>query len=310
MEGKRKQNVLLSIAILILAVLNGYLFFDEPNYDLVRFNRNLFTITDTSAIQSIRLMSGQMDLSMNRQNQWKINGQTNSDQDIRRMFFTLMNRIRIANKPGESVSSAILKNQNRVEVSFGGLVPDFSVVTNQAKTKTYFVTSQDVFEMEVPGYRDFIASIFQLQADQWMDRTMINANWRTIQKISVEYSTSDFDNFEIVFDKQFFTIEGISPLDSNRVVQFLNEFEALIANERISAGRLPNLDSLAKTQPELIIKIEDINSSYPFQFSFYPKLPSTQYQLITNQAGDKYLLEIRRAIKFYRKRSDFSYKVQ
>lgn len=310
MEGKRKQNSILLIAIVLLVAANGFLFLDEPSYDQVRFDRNQFTIADTSAIQNVGLISSEMELSMSRQTQWKVNGAAKSDQDIRRMLFTLMNRIRIANKPGESVSSAILANQNKVEVSFGGIIPDFSVVSNQARTKTYFVSNQEVFEMEVPGYKDYIASIFQLQADQWIDRSMINANWRTIQQLSIGYLISPENDFEIVFDKQFFMIDGIASLDSNRVVQFLNEFEALKANERISEGRFPKLDSLAQTKPDLIIKIEDINFDSMLQFNFYPNLPGTQYQLITNQAGDRYILDSRRAKVFYRKRQDFIYKAE
>ena len=114
----------------------------------------------------------------------------------------------------------------------------------------------------MPGYKDNVVDIFKLHPDQWRDRLMFDGSWRTIQKATLNYTTGDV--MEIAFKDKFFLVNDRQPQDSSAVIDYLNQFQYFEANEMISSGRFPQLDSLKDTKPTALLTIEDIKSEIVF----------------------------------------------
>ena len=85
---------------------------------------------------------------------------------------------------------------------------------------------------------------------------------------------------EIVFNDQFFLINGNPPNDSSAVIDYLNQFQYFEANEMISEGRFPRFDSLAQTKPSTIVTIEDIKYEETIVFQIYPNMKGQAYHLV------------------------------
>ena len=98
---------------------------------------------------------------------------------------------------------------------------------------------------------------------------------------------------------------GLEKIDSSEVVNFLNQFEFLQANERISVGFLSAFDSLSKTAPELVIRLEDIKYKQPIEIRIFGELPGQQIRLVLDQNAEMMVFEAQRIEPFFRTREDF-----
>ena len=133
----------------------------------------------------------------------------------------------------------------------------------------------------MPGYKDNVVDIFLLHPDQWRDRLVLDASWRSIQELSL--TRRNEDPLTLTFDDKFFLVNGSTAQDSSAVVDYLNQFQYFEANEMLSAGRFPRFDSLAQTQPLATIEIDDIKQGEPIQLSIFPTLDNQAYHLVISE---------------------------
>ena len=204
--------------------------------------------------------------------------------------------------------AALLETGRQIaDVDFlGDYQENFQVLGDANATKTYFLVADEGYQVEIPGYSDYVGAIFQLRKDQWRDRLVINGNWRSIQKLEVDYA-GEGEDLSIRFADAFFEVSLVDALDSNAVINYLNEFEFLRANERISPGRFPRLDSLAQTAPEAIITIDDIKGSEPLQLVIFPAIPGDQFRLVLDPNNLMAVFEEERVRALLRRPADFKY---
>ena len=305
----KTQNIRLIWLAAILLLLNMWLLSSKTSFKQLNFDTDLFAISDTSEIEKIGIKSSTFEYMMSRSSKWRLNDELPSDPSIRKIFFTMLQRIKIARElTGEEQSTVYTRFDyvgTEVVVWFNGGQLAFKVVGNSNQTKTYFLIDEHVYEVEIPGYRDYLASIFELKMDQWRDRLIFNGNWRTIQKMEAFYPEHPERDFSIQFKETFYEVVGLEKIDSSEVVNFLNQFEFLQANERISVGFLSAFDSLSKTAPELVIRLEDIKYKQPIEIRIFGELPGQQIRLVLDQNAEMMVFEAQRIEPFFRTREDF-----
>lgn len=295
-----RKNKFIFVAVFVLLGINLTLFFLPEKKDSVSFDENMFAISDTTSISQVCLLSDDAKVEMSRtENGWELNGRFSVDEGLRRLVFSIMQQVRVK-KPISEL------HEQGVDVKIGDL--NFKVSGNATKTKTYFTQEGRSYEVEIPGYKDYLASIFELNADQWRDRLAYNGSWRTIQRLKLDYLSSEEDDFEINFLEQFFGVEGVTPIDSTFVIDYLNQFQYLQANERISRGRFFRYDSLSATEPMVLLTIESINYSSEEQFSIYPSIASEAFHLIKSKGGEMMIFDQKRVRNLLVKREDFKLK--
>ena len=296
------HNRNLLVIFLGLLLVNVVFFFLGSQRSGVSFDENKFMVTDTTGISGIQIGEGVV-LSKTT-GTWRVNDQYPVDPSVRQLLFSILTRVKVK-KPVE------IAPEEGIEVSVGGASPlSFRVWGNPTKTKTYFALtgSEEVFEVHIPGYNEYLGGLFELRPAQWRDRLVIDASWRTIQKLTLDYQRSDDSDFTINFDKDFFVVQDIAPIDSNAVVNYLNLFEYFQTNEWLSTGRFEKYDSLSKMPPLATLTIEAIDQEAPVVLDIFPKLSGDRFYLLMTYEGSMLVVDDRRMREILLKKEDFKYK--
>ena len=307
----RVRNIVLLGISLLLIILNLWLFNLKPALVSLNFDPDLFMIRDTTQIEKFQFHSKILDHYFSRQEGWKINNKFPSDPNLRKMLFTVSKRVKVSRTLTGNEKEQLLKRNEEMGTSViltvDGDERSYSVVGNANKTKTYFIENQEVYQVDIPGYQDFLASIYELKRDQWRDRLVFNGNWRTIQKMEVIYPEKSDKNLLIRFKETFYEVDDLTQIDSSAVVAYLNQFEYMQANERISFGFSPAYDSLAQTPPEVIISLLDIKYKLPREIRIFPQLPGQNIRLIMDQDDELMIFESKRILPYFKSRLDFAF---
>lgn len=294
-----KQNRNFLIVFVGLALANVLFLVFGNSFRGVSFDENMFVVGDTSSIVSVRIGD---DLIKRSGDEWLMNDSYKVDRSLRSVLFLIMQRVQVK-KPVDVVMS------DGVEVEIGGEEPkSFTVSGNATKTRTYFSLKgkDEVYEVQIPGYKEYVGGIFELNTDQWKDRLILDESWRTIQQLTLDYHDADAEDVKISFDKDFFLVEGVSPIDSNLVVNYLNQFQYFQANEWVSEGRFKKYDSLSVKPPLATLTIESINDEVPIIMEIYPKLPGERFYLMRTYDQSMMVIDERRMANILLRKNDFS----
>ncbi|WP_424961659.1 DUF4340 domain-containing protein [Ekhidna sp.] len=276
------------IAIALLLVANLWLFFSGESSATPKAEK-YFLAEDLDGISRFLFVLDQDTVKLEQTGEgWMLNNQYPADEGFVNTLISVLERVEVGRTIDEWNGDVL--GSAEVEFDFNSRYR-FQFATNPTKTKTYFISEGDAKEVAVPGYRDNVADIFALHPDQWRDRLIIDGSWRTIQKLNVEKKN---DDFEIKFDDTFFLVDGQAPSDSSVVVNYLNQFQQFQANEMVSPGRFPQLDSLLETEPMATLSIEDIKHESPFTLQIYPNLENQGFHLAVDGDGQRMVLDARR----------------
>ena len=288
-----RKNKRLLILIAILLIANLFFFFSGKDSSNVSFEADLFAVQDSSSLTSIKMG----DILLIKNGTWRV-GEAPADPAFTDHLINVLMRVRI-NKPiGKMSSDGAIPIQINNERTFY-----FS--SNETKTKTYFISEGEGYQMEIPGFTDYVGGIFELERDQWRDRLVYDGSWRTIQKLTLDYVDGDRNDFTIQFEKDFFKMEGITSIDTATMMNYLNQFQYFQANERISAGRIPAMDSLAKTTPIAVLRLDDINIQREITFTIYQKRPEEPFHLLLDPNGEMIAVDAPRVANILRRKDDF-----
>ncbi|MEM0940757.1 MAG: hypothetical protein AAF600_17615 [Bacteroidota bacterium] len=278
-------------AIAILLATNLFLFFSEGEKKLTNASSKYFDVLDEEKIRRISINSGSYQIEMEEvDDSWILNDKHRADIGFVNTLLSVLSQVEfsrsIENFKSEKLGSVKLGFNDDTETEF-----DFA--SNLTRTKSYFIRNRNAVEVSVPGYKDQVVDLFLMHPDQWRDRLILDASWRSIQKLSL-YGPNR-EALEIRFDDKFFLVNNKSPRDSSAVVDYLNQFQYLEANEMISRGRFPQLDSLSETLPLAILKIDDIKFDHDLEIKVYSSMHQQSYHLVI--LGEKMMVIDTRRVK-------------
>ncbi|MFY0689981.1 MAG: hypothetical protein JXQ90_22610 [Cyclobacteriaceae bacterium] len=292
---KSKNLILLSLLVISI-LINAFLVVWEPGTTKLDFDTTYFSVSDTSDIQSIEISKNGVEVvTLQKKEGWRITQQDRADTDMLRVIKEVIRRQRILRRiTGNAAEKLLQETENAIYVSIqADKQRSFQMLSNNTKTKTYFITDGEVYEMGVPGYSDYIGGIYELTPNQWKDREIFDGNWRTIQNLTINKGTSEM--VKLKFQEAFFLVNDTEKVDSAAVVEYLQQFQGLKANERISKGQFERYDSLLASGPEYTIEIDDIKIKQPKVLNLYPKLSGETIRLITDQRGEMMVFADNRA---------------
>ncbi len=280
------------IVIGLLVVANVAVYFSGKSGSGVRFDEAQFAVRDTSSVKAISIGN----IQLRKETAWMV-GQYPADPAFVDHLLNVLLRVRVKKPVGE------MSTEDAVAISVNDR--SFHFKPNDTKTRTYFIEEGQGYEMEIPGFSDYVGGIFELAADQWRDRMVYNGSWRTIQLLTLDYTANDADDFEIRFEKDFFKIAGVAQLDTARMMDYLNQFQYFQANERLSLGRVPYLDSLAQTKPLAVLTIDDIQINQPITFTIFPRRPQDGFHLLLDPSGEMIAVDKPRTEMLLMRRGQF-----
>ena len=219
------------IGIVILLGLNLVLFYSDGSAKSSSFDDELFMIKDTTQINAIVIENEDEKIEILRNDAgWKLNNQYPVDQNFLKILFSILNKVRVKRELGKMN----VENSGDLTLGFAdGSSRSFNFSSDPIGTKSFFIEDGIGYQVEVPGYRDNVINIFELNEDQWRSRLVFDGSWRTIQKLSLKHGGEELT---IRFNSQFFDVDGQSLIDSSAVVDYLNQFQFFQAIQMISEG--------------------------------------------------------------------------
>lgn len=260
---QEKQNKVMSVLLAALTTMTLVVFLvgSGPSFEV---EKNIFMVKDLNVIDKVTLESvnGTVELEYNG-SFWTVNKVFRADPTMLKVLFATLAQ----NEPKrpvalflkDSISSSLEKNGVRVKLYSGGSeLKEFFAGGNQSKTKAYFKdpVSDEVYVMTIPGYRVYVSGIYELNESGFRDKKVFVFNWRNFKSLTATFPAKPNDNFTVLLQKDFFTIEGMTRVDTARLNVFGDDLAMLSAEKYVSDKKL--VDSLSMIVPLMEIAIYDI----------------------------------------------------
>ncbi|MEQ9422808.1 MAG: hypothetical protein RJQ09_00215 [Cyclobacteriaceae bacterium] len=306
------KNYKLLLTLTALIIVSLALAFVSSDKESIKFNSDLFSVADTSNIQSIRITGeNEVSLAQDESGTWLVNGEFKADQSLRRVLMAVVNQVTIKRPVSKIQQEEIaheLASGNKISIDIAGETKEYYAGGSPGRTQSYFMEAGDdqPYIVEIPGYRNYVSGIFELTPLQWKDRKIFNTHWRSLQTLKVSYPQNPQSDINIYFEDAFFKIDGVTAMDTTALMNYLNRYQYFETNEFIPQGFEGRYDSLVQTNPLAIIEIEEINTENNQQLKIYPKLDNENFILGVNAANEMSLFDFRRIRPLLIRKSELS----
>lgn len=272
---QQKRNIRLLISLCVLIVLTALVLFLSGREEAV-VDKTIFQVEDLKSIDNVTLQRDSVKTELAIDGiRWKVNGQAADRQLIDVLFATLQQaepKRKVSEKIADSVKTFLEKEGVHVTLSHADeTVLDFYAGGNEAKTLAYFTKAgdEDVYVMVIPGYRVYTSGIFELETPGWKDKYIFNVNWQNFKNLSVSYTASPADNFEVTSVRPLAEIAGI-PADTARLNTFLDGVSLLTAEQYLTREQAAQYDSALLSSAGFKIVITEI-SGKTYDLKLYPE---------------------------------------
>jgi hypothetical protein len=303
-QQKINKRLFISLIILISATIALLFFSNSETADKV--DPAIFRARDLKTIDRVTLESNKGKVTLKYKSGWLVNDRYAADTRMIQVLFATLQQAEprrpVASSIKDSISEEISRNGVKVSLFEGEQqVKTFVAGGNDSKTQTYFMDANgDAYIVTIPGYRVYVAGIFELDEGGFRDKYVFPFNWRNFKSLKVAFPGNPSENFNVVMEKDFFTIEGLNKTDTARLNDFLDDVSLLTCEQYLS----PNIiDSLTKVQPQFVVTIEDIASRQYTLSLFQPQAKNGIVGLIDRQPA---YFDLNRARSIIRPRSFFS----
>jgi hypothetical protein len=306
---QQKKNIRLLISLILMLGITAFLFIFSNTKNGSSVDKDLFLIENLDKIDRVILESakGKTDLRFNG-TKWMVNEKHEADrQMITVLFATLKQAIakrQVATHLQDSLRKEITTRGIKISC-FDGETLSKEIWTggNAQKTETYFQSNNgEPYVVTIPGYRVYVASIFELAANDWRDKQVFKFNWQNIKSLEVNYPSELKQNFKASFQGKFFSIEGIAT-DTTKLDRFMDALFQLRSDRILDSIEVRNYANDLLRKPMMEIAIQDIGrGNYPL--SLYP--PEKESKYIVGKIHEDIVLFNPLALKeIFRKREYF-----
>lgn len=306
MQKRKNIQLLISLSVMILLIIVLFVFNNSKNSSEV--DKAIFQITSLEKIDRVVLQSAKekIELKFNG-SKWLVNGAHEADRQMITVLFAALKQVEAKRKVASNIQDSVKNeiNKNGIKVScFEGdaLSKEFWSEGNKQKSETYFQLSDGVpYLVTIPGYRVYVASVFEVPANDWRDKQVFNFNWQNIKSLEVSFPTDTKQSFNASFIGRFFSIEGIAT-DTTKLDRFMDALFQLRAEKILDSTEVRNYQSSLEQTPLMKIKINDIaNQSYPL--TIYPIEKGND--VIVGRVNEVILLNPMAIREIFRKRNYF-----
>lgn len=274
MQRQRNIQLLLSLSVMIVLIIALFVFNSSQNKPSV--DKGIFQPENLDKVDRIVLQSSheKVDLKFNG-TKWMVNGLHEADRQMITVLFAALKQVEAKRSVASSVQDSIKKeiNTNGIKVScYEGesIAKEFRSKGNAQNSETYFQLGDGPpYFVTIPGYRVYVASVFEVPANDWRDKTVFNLNWQNIKSVNVKFPRNEKQNFKASFQNKIFSIENIAQTDTTKLATFMDALIQLRAERILTADQSHPYDSLLATKPMEEITIEDI-ASRTYELKIFP----------------------------------------
>ncbi len=221
MQKQKNIRLLLILGALIsLLTLLPYL----KDSSGLSIDKRLFTLDPQTVITDVILTSENTTNKLSYlKGVWRINDSFDLDPNMRDVFFSVLSQMEIRKTIAQSQLDTLLPQikQHGTEVT---------VLNNSERIKHYFIwgnadsqvsfiidDDENGYVVHIPGYRSYLAGIFQVPASDWRSRRAFSAQFLNLNSLKIEYPN---DSIEFRYKDSFFEVVGLNA-DSTQLITSL-----------------------------------------------------------------------------------------
>lgn len=279
-----KRNWGLLIILVLLSGVFGILVSQKSATTSLEVDDDLFAVEDTASLQRLELQQpqGATQVLERSGRGWQLNNTYQADPQLMKLLLNVLQDVEVKRPVARSQQEEVVLRlqQQGVQVrayAAGGAVADF-VAGGEEERLSYFMKDGKAYVVELPGYVSYISGIFGLTENNLRDRTIFQTNHLNLQQITLEYP-GDTNNIRIDFDGARLDVGGVAEPDSVQLLGFLSLFENLQATGYVNVQEYPELDSLLKGEPEVRIRVVDLQHPDGKTLAIYQPTPDGRYRL-------------------------------
>jgi hypothetical protein len=273
MTHQEKRNLNLIISLVVLSVIT-LLYYGFARQEKAIVDSSLFQVEDLMAIDRILLeRAGQRaDLKYDGA-RWTITDEA-ADRDLIDVLFATLQQAKpmrpVAKNLQDSVARALQSTGVKVTL-FSGERNELTFFAggNARKSQAYFQKDGDdyAYIMAIPGYRVYVSGIFELDNLGWKDKFVFQFNWRNFQSLQARFPKASQNNFDVVLAGNFFTVEGMTAVDTTRLNDFLDAVSLLTVDGYLEDTLL--LNSLTPANADMFFEVSDV-AGRKLSLALYP----------------------------------------
>ena len=257
-----KKNILKLITLTVFVGLSVWIVLREkPRGNEI--DRSVFKVLNTTCVDAVILESvhGKVELHFDGI-AWGVDHAYLADKNMMDVLFATVQQVEVVRPLPASMQNAVgetIKKQG-VHVSFfcqGEEVKNFWVGSNSSKTQTYFQLEGGAPQVvTIPGYRVYVAGIFELAQGGWRDKFVFGFNWRNFKGLEVHYPGNEDSGFKVSASLQgLFEVEELDGTDTTKLNDYLDRISLLQANR---FGTEQDKNALLLKTPSYRISVMDI----------------------------------------------------
>jgi hypothetical protein len=268
-----KQNKRLVISLVVLtAAITAFVFLDRDKQDFA-VDKNLYSNIDLKSVDRVLIESpsGKSDLRYQGY-RWKVNDSIDADRGLVEVLFATLQQAQpkrpVAESLQDSVAGVLRKSGVKVSLFAGNeKLKSFYAGGNEQKTQAIFIPEAggEPHLMIIPGYRVYVAGIFEIPPVAWKEKLIFNFNWQNFAKLEARYKNSSGD-FDIMMDRGQVSIAQVPEADTAKLNSYLDQISLLTVDEYINRNRMT--DSLTGTSPLVNVTVSDI-ANRKYQLSIF-----------------------------------------
>ncbi len=259
----QNRNSILLTTLLLLSGATASLLFFGLRKDTV--DKNIFKVDDQASIDQVLFETNGQKVELKYSGtKWMVNNKYEADPQLIDVFFASVMQA----EPKRKLSGAQKDSINNKLQSSGITVSfwqgenrskQFWVVGNDQKTETYFkLAGDDPYFVTIPGYRVYVASIFELLENEWRDKRIFNFNWQNFKSLKAHFVQKPSQDFTVSLVNGLFGIEEVTVADTTKLSGYLESIFNLRADRFLSEQEALAYDSLLATTPYFQLEIQDI----------------------------------------------------
>jgi len=272
-----KRNLQLLGSLVILTSLCFVFIFIGNRSNTIEVDKDLFRVEDQTQINKVVLESSGKQVELRYDgSKWVVNNLFEADRQLVTVFFATIMQAEpkrpVSEALQDSVNQYIQRNGIHIKLLEGEtMVKDFWASGNDRKTETYFQLPGDKtpYLVTIPGYRVYVASIFELTANDWREKRIFNFRWETFKSLNASFPKESREDFTISFKSQYFGIDGLAEADTTKLNDYLDAVSLINGVRFVSDGESRVYDSLLQTKPDFTILVTDI-ANRTYQLEVFP----------------------------------------
>jgi hypothetical protein len=276
--SQSKKNFLLLISLATLSIASLILFLSGREVKS-EIDPTLFKLPDSKAVDKVTIEKSKEKIELQFINGgWRVSrsgveevSSSNiavaweADRDLIDVLFATMEQVvpkrNVASRIQDSVVNQISKTGVKVSfVSNSTVQKSFAVLGHEAEGITYFLKDGEVtpYIMAIPGYRVYVAGIFEQAPNAWRDKRIFSFNWRNFKELKAEFPRTPDQSFTVAMTGRYFSIVGESKIDTTALNNYLDAVSLIRADEFYKVGESTKKDSLGSTNPIMVITVKDV----------------------------------------------------